>query len=289
LIRQLRLSAYAPDRFNTLGFFEPEAIPIDKANNICASACVLAFAGGVKRAGDLLILHRPFFINEGNDRISDLEYEQAEINAINLARDYLREMEFPDYYIDKMIATSSQDGYIPTARDLEEHPIPEITPSIEEIILSKCQSLNAVEQQKLDEYYLAQAANSALAAKLKKRTKAVPVDNKLQAKADTYSKCEAEQLVELQLGAWSRLAEARVSSMCSQAEGSETADCRKKVLSSSWMMRWPGAPARNRVTRHRQSFRLMRLYFPLKKRRRVIRMTLVTAATGLYVLCHRFF
>ena len=54
LIRQLRLGVFAPDRLNLLGVlgqFGVQANPIDKGNDVCASACVLAYAGGVTRWG----------------------------------------------------------------------------------------------------------------------------------------------------------------------------------------------------------------------------------------------
>ena len=54
-------------------------------------------------------------------------------------------MELPECYIEKMIYTSSQDGYIPRDKDLDDHPLPDTPPSIEEIILSQCKSLNTVE------------------------------------------------------------------------------------------------------------------------------------------------
>ena len=44
LMRQLRLSSIAPDRLNILGILGQlgvQASPLDKGNNLCASACVL--------------------------------------------------------------------------------------------------------------------------------------------------------------------------------------------------------------------------------------------------------
>jgi hypothetical protein len=238
LIRQLRLSAIAPDRLNTLsilGQLGVQASPSDKGNNLCASACVLAYAGGVTQTGVLLILHRPFPAPEVKDKLSDLEFEHVEKRAINEVRDYLREMEFPDYYIEKMIATSSQDGYIPTDEDLNEHPLPDIVPSIEEIILSKCESPSLEEKQKFGSY-LAQVARTKN-IKLPKGWSAVSPDmtkvgNKLQAKFEAYSKCQSEQLVKLQLLAWKRINEARVNIMCSQPElvAPKTSDCREYLL-----------------------------------------------------------
>ena len=85
------------------------------------------------------MLHRPFIVPEDRSSVSDVEFETAEKQLIETVRGYLKEMEFPTYYIDKMIATSSQDGYIPTEKDFDDRPIDGTPPSIEEIILSKCE------------------------------------------------------------------------------------------------------------------------------------------------------
>jgi hypothetical protein len=86
LIRHLRLDVFVPDRPNTLrvlGQFSVQASPIDKGNDVCASACVLAYAGGITRQGDLLVLHRPFLVPKDTSKIFDVDFENSEKAIIN--------------------------------------------------------------------------------------------------------------------------------------------------------------------------------------------------------------
>jgi hypothetical protein len=230
LIRQLRLSTIAPDRFNLAGVlaqFGVHAGPIDRNNNVCASACVLVYAGGVTRSGDLLVLHRPFVDSDKASALSDVEFESAEKQGILVVRQYLEEVEFPEYYIEKLIYTSSQDGYIPTDNDLGEHPLPQMPPSIEEIVLPKCKSLTSIEHNNLS---------------LEWEKKQINNDSKLMKKFEMYSKCESEQVVKLQIEAWNRLGnrlvEPLVDSMCSLkdignllAGRPQAVNCRSSMLS----------------------------------------------------------
>jgi hypothetical protein len=45
--------------------------------------------------------------------VSDLEYERIENQVMTIAKQYLGEMGMPDYYIERLVATSSRDGYFP--------------------------------------------------------------------------------------------------------------------------------------------------------------------------------
>ena|SRR5208337_2624625 len=72
LIRRLRLSTQAPERS---GSYKILASPADKANSICASACILVWVAGARRTGDLLILHRPYPAPESVGKPSDIEFE----------------------------------------------------------------------------------------------------------------------------------------------------------------------------------------------------------------------
>jgi len=98
LIRRLRLSTYAPARD-----YEILALPADQANNVCASACVLVWVASARRTGDILILHRPYPAPESVGKLSDIEFEALESNAISRVRIYLQQMELPQYYIDKTV------------------------------------------------------------------------------------------------------------------------------------------------------------------------------------------
>lgn len=118
----------------------------NKENHICASACFLAYAGGVNRFGTYLALHRPFFSKDDAAKISDLEYETVEKQEMHKIEEYLRSMEIDQFFIDKMMANSSQDAYIVTVSDaLHYHLTTKYVPSIEEILLAKCTTITSQE------------------------------------------------------------------------------------------------------------------------------------------------
>ena len=112
--------------------------PANKDNFICASACFLIYAGGVQRGGDFLVLHRPYFSKNAARNMSDVEQETAQKQLMAKVGEYLQTMEVDQFYIDKMMSTNSQDGYALTGNDVVAHPLDIIVPSIEEIILTKC-------------------------------------------------------------------------------------------------------------------------------------------------------
>lgn len=137
LIRILRLETVAP---NHIQLPAPMGVvaPANQDNFICASACFLIYAGGVQRLGDFLVLHRPYFSKPAARNMSDVEQEAAQKQLMAKVQDYLQTMEVDRYYIDKMMSTNSQDGYALTGNDVVVHPLNIIVPSIEEIILTKC-------------------------------------------------------------------------------------------------------------------------------------------------------
>ena len=70
--------------------------------------------------------------------MSDVEQETAQKQLMAKVGEYLQTMEVDQFYIDKMMSTNSQDGYALTGNDVVAHPLDIIVPSIEEIILTKC-------------------------------------------------------------------------------------------------------------------------------------------------------
>jgi hypothetical protein len=210
LIRRFRLETTAPDRRDLPAPDHPKGwsttkhwiSPASADNSMCASACVLIYAGGAKRRGDALILHRPYVPRETADTLSDVEYERTENQAMLTARKYLDEMGMPEYYVDKLVMTSSHEGYLPSEGDLLDHPLVEIPPAIQEIILSKCDNLDStVSQQNLS--YL-----------LKNRVSQNVLHNMLRREDDAWF-CEEEQLQNLRIAAWIRESAVSANSECS--------------------------------------------------------------------------
>jgi len=208
LIRRLRLTTYAPDRANS---YKILALPADRANSVCASACVLVWVAGARRTGDLLILHRPYPAPESVGKLSDIEFEALESNSISMVRNYLQEMDLPQYYIDKMILTASRDGYMPTSEDLIEHPLPEFSASIEELILSKCDTMSSLAIKDMVDYFSRMKFNSA-------------IFHKFMARLNEADACEEEQLKELGIAAWIRENIVKANDECSSHPSSVTSE-----------------------------------------------------------------
>jgi hypothetical protein len=152
IIRRLRLETNAP--VWDVGRQPIDGIRIDHPENmICASACFLVYAAGAERFGNYLALHRPYLPREEAKKINDAEYEALQKRLMPKVKAYLADMEIDQYWIDRMFAASSQDQYMPTwaEADSKLHHLMGIVPSLEEIVLSKCNaagSLSVDDQEK---------------------------------------------------------------------------------------------------------------------------------------------
>jgi len=82
---------------------------------------------------------------------------------------YLQEIELPQYYIDQMLLTASRDGYLPTTEDLTAHPLLEFAASLEELILSKCDTVSSLAQKDMVDYFSRTRFNSGILKKLTAR------------------------------------------------------------------------------------------------------------------------
>jgi hypothetical protein len=139
IIRRLRLETDVP--VWDVGKQPINTIKIDHQENlICASACFLVYAAGATRFGNYLALHRPYLPREEAKKINDAEYEALQKQWVPKVKAYLVDMEIDQYWIDRMFAASSQDRYMPTwaEADSKLHHLMGIVPSLEEIVLSKC-------------------------------------------------------------------------------------------------------------------------------------------------------
>jgi uncharacterized protein len=202
LIRALRLETRAPDHFDSQldeATFERSVVPAtNKDNFVCASACFLVFVGGVDRSGDFLVLHRPYLSRQAARNLSDLSRESEQKQVMAEVRDYLLEMEVDQFFIDKMMWTSSQDAYVTTLADVLNHHLNGIVPSIEEIILPSCDALTQHERDLFDK---------STNAKLREQ---------LGAKLLAASTCKGMQLDLLRDKAWDRQHEDALQAKCGQ-------------------------------------------------------------------------
>jgi hypothetical protein len=227
IIRRLRLETWVSDRYlNPLDKFGVFPSPANDENSLCASACVLIWAAGATRQGNVPVLHRPFIVAEDRSSVSDIELESAEKQLIETVRDYLKEMEFPVYYVEKMIATSSQDGYVPTEKDLDDHPIGGMPPSIEEIVLSKCETLTESETEQLGKSFIDKYGPTTK----KRKAASNKLFQQLWNKSTLYNECASRELNNLRLAAWTRENEIIAKHKCVGKEGKAAEDCEKHVI-----------------------------------------------------------
>jgi len=148
IIRRLRLGTMAPiwQGNNNEPPFSP-VLPDNKDNLICASACFLIYAGGVDRFGNYLALHRPYLSRAETSKLSDIEYEAAQKKETIEVSEYLKSMDIDQYWIDRMMATSSQDSYVVpwSEADNKVYHLMGTVPLIEEIELGKCTAITPEE------------------------------------------------------------------------------------------------------------------------------------------------
>lgn len=124
--------------------------PVSKDNDVCASACFLIYARGVDRLGNRLALHRPYLPRQIATGISDVEYEAAEKRVMTKVSEYLKDMEVDQFFINKMMANSSQDAYLVSLSETDEYHLSGIVPSIEEAVLTKCTVLTSQDKKAVD-------------------------------------------------------------------------------------------------------------------------------------------
>jgi len=149
-IRRLRLETEAPTKVDGNSDIMSFVSPAAGNNNICASACFLIFAGGVRRHGNLLALHRPYLPKSAARKISDLDYEAIEKSTMIKVALYLKNMEIDQFFIDKMMTTDSQDAYVVSLWETDKYHLHGTVPSIEESILARCTELSSTERGELD-------------------------------------------------------------------------------------------------------------------------------------------
>jgi len=122
--------------------------------------------------------------------------EAAQKQLMAKVRDYLQEMEVDQFFIDKMMWTSSQDAYVTTLADVLGHHLNEIVPSVEEIILRSCDVLTHRERDLFD------------------KTTDRKIRDQLLKKLEAASTCKANQLDILRSNAWDREHENELQLKC---------------------------------------------------------------------------
>jgi hypothetical protein len=80
----------------------------DKKNNTCASSCFYIYVAGVKRAGRVLGVHRPYLPPDLYREVALSDAVSAHVAARKVVEKYFQEMSVPGSYIDKVMSIPSE-------------------------------------------------------------------------------------------------------------------------------------------------------------------------------------
>jgi TPR repeat protein len=211
IIRRLRLETEVPV-WDT-GEQPIDPIKVDhQENTICASSCFLVYAGGARRFGNYLAMHRPFLPREEARNLSDVEYEAAQKEVVPKVKAYLADMDIDQYWIDRMFSANSQEEYMPTwsEADSKVHHLMGVVPSLEEVILAKCKEDPNVDR-KLREFRNSRNSSSKpLTADDRTKIKEITQD------ADVFFQCEKTVLSDMQSAAFQRENAPLINEKCKQ-------------------------------------------------------------------------
>lgn len=114
-------------------------------NRYCASSCFLIWINGAARMasgadaksdGGMLVIHRPYFGDEGTSDAGAVALGQRQVVAMKAMRRYLEDNLVPTTLIDEMLSRPSNDGYQLRRKDIDM--LGEIPPWFEEVSVAKC-------------------------------------------------------------------------------------------------------------------------------------------------------
>ncbi len=107
IVRESFIPTYAPfasdSGFTCNGY--PSGLKDDDCD--CASACFLIWVAGVYRMGDVLGIHRPYFLEGYFEGLSASEAQKEYVLMYERVRSYLKNMDVPEHIINKMFNTGS--------------------------------------------------------------------------------------------------------------------------------------------------------------------------------------
>jgi hypothetical protein len=114
-------------------------------NRYCASSCFLIWLNGavriasgsdVKSDGGVLVVHRPYFVDERMNDPDAVALGQRQLEAMKATRSYLEDNLVPRTLIDEMLSRPSNDGY--SLRQNDIIMLGAIPPWFEEVSIARC-------------------------------------------------------------------------------------------------------------------------------------------------------
>lgn len=134
-IRALRLATLVPIGQKELPKCDP-IYQIKETNCRCNSACFFIYAGGVKRQGSVIGVHRPYIKETELQQMSGSVAMSLNTNSNKQVLDYLKSMSVPHSIIDKVLFTQSASLSFLSSDDLKQ--LNGFIPELKEWVVSKC-------------------------------------------------------------------------------------------------------------------------------------------------------
>lgn len=125
----------------------------------CASACFLAWAGGIERSGGALGVHRPAVTSTEFAATTISEAGRLYEILVSTISNYLIQMEIPERYISTMFNTPAQDIYWLASifgDSVNEPSELEVVPSVEFWLYASCDPVTDAEEEWLGMAYYRQ-------------------------------------------------------------------------------------------------------------------------------------
>ncbi|MGD8755942.1 MAG: hypothetical protein PVF98_09755, partial [Desulfobacterales bacterium] len=191
IVRESFIPTQAPFALNS-GFTcngYPSGLKEDDCD--CSSACFLIWAAGVYRMGDVLGIHRPYFLEGNLEELSGTGAQKELVQMYERIRSYLENMDVPEHIIIKMFNTKSDEvAYLDwaSAKSMESVPL------FDEWVGAEC--LRLTFEEEIDYSRL-------LAKKLEEKSTLTKSEkyylHYLKKRKEKFNKCFREKLKEVQL------------------------------------------------------------------------------------------
>ena len=157
----------------------------------CASACFLIWVAGVYRVGDVLGIHRPYFLEEYFEGLSASEVQKEYVLMYERVRSYLKNMDVPEHIINKMFNTGSDEI---TYLDWDTAKSMEWVPFFDERVGASC--LRLTSEEEMDYWGLLERKWEGKSTLTKSEKFYF---NYLKERERNFNKCYREKLKEAQL------------------------------------------------------------------------------------------
>lgn len=145
LIHTLKLTTWAPQSIErTMPLNELS----DQSNRVCASSCFFIFAAGAQRFGEIVGIHRPYLPPDAYKNLSMAEAGQAHMAVAGILEEYLKEIDVPLSYVDRIIAVDSGEIEWLSEEEIKKH-FNDFAPAYREWIAAVCSPPPETDKQRM--------------------------------------------------------------------------------------------------------------------------------------------